>query len=91
MEQTIAQFFNWDFSRGDFKLYDDKNRLIYAESSDGSSWSYKYYKDGYRIHLKYIDGRYTKAEYDKDGYNTYYEDSKGNKSGISRNSKKNHL
>jgi hypothetical protein len=58
-------------------IYDENNKRIYNESSDGYWIKKEYDENGNEIYYEVSDGYWEKYEYDKNGNMIYFEDSDG--------------
>jgi YD repeat-containing protein len=56
-----------------FNIYDENNKLIYEEYSDGYWVKYEYDENGNKIHEENSDGYWVKYEYDENGNLIYKE------------------
>jgi hypothetical protein len=76
--ESIAKFFNHDFSKGYFELFDKNGNIVYSENPRGSWCKLKYDNNGNKIYYEDSYGHWSKCEYDKNNNEIYYEDSYGN-------------
>ena len=53
---TIAKQFNHDFSKGDFKLFDENGNLVYFEDSEGYWAKREYDQNGNEVYYENSEG-----------------------------------
>lgn len=60
-----------------YSIYDDQNKKIYFETTDGQWVKRKFDEKGFEIYYENSDGSWQKREYDANGNQTYFENNNG--------------
>ena len=73
----LSKFFNHDFDKDKFRLYDNSGSEIYCEYPNGYWYSIVFNSNGDEIHSEYSYDYWYKSIFNSDGDEIYYEDLDG--------------
>ena len=73
--KTLAEFFNHDFEKGFFRLYDSRGHVVYYEDSDNNWYRYDHDSEGRVTYREDSDNNWYRYDHDSEGREVYYEDS----------------
>jgi len=73
--KTLGEFFNHDFEKGRFRLYDSEGNITYWEDSDKNWYRSEYDSEGRVTYWEDSDKNWYRYERDSEGREDYYEDS----------------
>jgi len=82
---SIAEFFKHDFSKGDFKLYDENGKAIFWEDSNKYGVRYERNENGLITFWEDSEKFWKRIEYNENGNETFWIDSDGDTWGIPKN------
>ena len=82
--KTLGEFFNHDFEKGCFRLYDSEGREVYYENSNEYWYRYEHNSEGRVTYYEDSNGYWYRYDHDSEGNETYYENSYGVTGGVSR-------
>ena len=76
--KTLGEFFNHDFEKGCFRLYDSEGREVYYENSNEYWYRYEHNSEGRVTYYENSNGYWYRYDHDSEGRVTYYENSDKN-------------
>ena len=74
---NLAEKFNHDFKKGNFKLFDSNGNKIYYENSNEYWFKKEFDSNGKTSYYVDSTGYWVKTEFDSKGNQIFFEDSKG--------------